>query len=75
MKVDRISVDHATDSTLASSSKQLGWGGFVFLFLSLKSLHLLEEGGKGSRGSGARGHTEHTLSWMSEWAGASTRHF
>lgn len=59
---------------------QRSWAGagfvfFVFLFPSLNSLHLLEEGAEGGRGSGARGHAENTLSWLSQWAGASNRHF
>lgn len=48
-------------------------GGFVFLFPSLDSLHVLEAGAEGGMGSGARGHRENTS--LDEWAGVSNRHF
>lgn len=53
-------------------SHQAG-GGFVFLFPSLDSLHVLEAGAAGGTGSGARGHRENTS--LDEWAGVSNRHF
>lgn len=45
--------------TVASSSRQLGWGGLDFLFPRLNPLHVLGEGLRETPGSRATGHSKH----------------